>query len=336
MPAKRMVVRGLIAGLIGATVLAVWFFVIDSLQGRPFYTPAFLSNILVHTDGADRSFQLIALYTLLHYAAFCVVGLLAVWLLQQLETSPSVLLGIVLGFVLFDLVFYLSVVLTGVDVVERLGWPPVLTGNVLAGIGMMGYLHWSLEIPSPNWVAVLSQNRIIREGTVVGVIGALVVATWFLVIDLIRADILFTPGALGSAVFLRAADASAVEITLLTVGGYTILHFLAFIAVGMMATTIVVQAEKVPALLLAGVLIFATAEALFIGLVGVLAEWLLGALGWVSVGVGNLLAATAMAVYLWRTHPSLRDAWKLRTLAVDAPDEDEEVEVPATERTGLP
>ena len=32
-------VEGVIAGIIGASVIALWFFVLDIVQGRPFHTP---------------------------------------------------------------------------------------------------------------------------------------------------------------------------------------------------------------------------------------------------------------------------------------------------------
>jgi hypothetical protein len=49
----------------------------------------------------------------------------------------------------------------------------------------------------------------------------------------------------------------------------------------------------------------------------VAAEWILGALGWVSIGVGNLLAAVAMAFVLWRQHPKLREALGPQTFTSD-------------------
>ncbi len=307
---------------IGATILAVWFFVIDTIEGRPFYTPALLASNLAHVEGVDRSVALITLYTVLHYLAFFAVGLLAAWVMSRLETCPSLLLGLVLGFVLFDLVFYLSLVLTGVDVVDEFGWPEVLSGNLLAGVGLMGYLHYSLRLRSPSWLQTLAQHRIVREGVVVGVLGAIAVAVWFLIFDLFRGQIFLTPGALGSAVFYRIGSAAEVQVGLLTVAGYTIVHFAAFILVGLVAAAIAVEAEKTPPLLLAGVLIFATFEAFFLGVV---AEWLLGVIGWVSIGLGNLLATVVMATYLLRAHPELRAALGRPTLA------GEDVELEPTE-----
>lgn len=314
MSSRETLVSGFKAGLIGATVLAVWFLLIDSISGQPFHTPAFLSSILFGLDGVERSIGLISVYTLIHYAAFCAVGIVTAWLMGQLETSPSLFLGVVLGFVLFDLVFYGSLVVTGVDVVVQLGWPEVLTGNILAGVGLTVYLHRSLGKRSPAWIEAFSRHRIIREGVVVGLLGAVIVAVWFLIVDSVRGDPFFTPGALGSAVILQVTDASGVQVTAVTVLGYTIIHLLAFVAVGLAAAALTVQAEKVPALVLAGILILATAEAFFMGLMAVLAEWLLGTLGWASIGIGNLLAAGGMAFYLWRAHPDLRTAFRMASL----------------------
>ncbi len=315
MKPKQLIVQGLVAGVIGATILAVWFLVIDTIEGRPFYTLVFLADILAQVDEAGPSVVFIALYTVFHYGAFCLVGIAVAWLMSKFRVFPPLLSGLVLGFVLFDLVFYLSVLLTGVDVVERLGWPSVLFGNLLSGVGLMGYLHVKSETPSALWLVALSQHRIVREGVIAGALGAVAVAVWFLIFDLVRGQVFFTPGALGSAVFLRIADSTAVQISLLTVGGYTVVHFAAFIVIGLVAAAIACQAEKVPPLLLAGLLIFATFEAFFLGTLAVLAEWLLGALGWVSVGLGNLLATVVMAYYLLWAHPKLRAVLSQTTLA---------------------
>jgi hypothetical protein len=315
MAPKTTLVRGLLAGAVGATVLAVWFLAIDTVQARPFYTPGFLANVLSGADVDDPSGALIAVYTLFHYTAFCVVGMAVAWLMSKVGAFSPILLGLVLGFVLFDLVFYLSVAVTGVDVVQELGWPQVLFGNLLAGLAVMGYLQLGAEASAPSWLTALTQHRIVQEGVIVGVIGALSVAFWFLIFDTIRGQFFYTPGALGSALFLGVAHISEVQVSLLTVGGYTIVHFAAFIVVGLAASTIVVQAEKFPPLLLAGLLIFVTSEAFFLGLLAVVGEWLLGALGWIVIGLANLVATLAMAFYLLYAHPKLRAALTQTTLS---------------------
>lgn len=317
---EQILARGIIGGFIAATVLAAWFLAIDTVQGRPFHTPALLASILAHVDGVDRSTGLILMYTALHYAAFFVVGVVVAWLIARLEAAPGLLLGLVLGFLLFDLVFYFGIVHTGVDIVQELGWPEVLLGNLLAGMSLMGYLHWSSEQPGITWWQALTEHRIVREGLMAGLIGAVVVALWFLVFDLARGRIFFTPGALGSAFFLQVNSLDDVQVNLLTVAGYTGLHLAAFGLAGLIAAAVAVEAEKRPPLVLAAVLMFAAFEAFFIGLLAIVAEWLLGALAWWTIAVGNLLATVSIAYYLWKAHPMLRQALSQDPLGKEWPE----------------
>ncbi len=300
--------RGLLAGALGALAMAVWFLVVDAAQGVPFRTPALLAASLVGVDDFATRPGLIALYTVIHFAAFMVVGVLATWILAKMEVAPSILLGLVLGFILFDLVFYGSVYVTGLDVVEALGWVEVLTGNLLAGVTIMGTLHFTGVTRGVTWWEALAQHEIVREGAVAGLVGAVAVAVWFLVLDLVQGRPLFTPGALGSALFLGATDLAMVEVTFWTVVGYTLVHLAVFAAVGLVAAVIVWEAENTPPLLLGVMLLFVVFEALFLGLLAIVAEFLLGPLAWWSIAVGNLVAVLAMGYYLWRKHPKPREA----------------------------
>ena len=36
--------EGALTGFIGATAIAVWFLIVDTVTGRPFYTPEFLDR----------------------------------------------------------------------------------------------------------------------------------------------------------------------------------------------------------------------------------------------------------------------------------------------------
>ncbi len=110
----------------------------------------------------------------------------------------------------------------------------------------------------------------------------------------------------GSAAFGGVTSAADVQVTALTVLGYTAIHFAGFIIVGLVFAALVLRAEESPPLLMGLALLFVTFETLLLGLVAIVAAWLLDALAWWSIGVGNLLAAAVMAVYLWRSHPKLR------------------------------
>lgn len=300
--------RGTVAGILAAAVMALWFLVIDASQGAPFRTPALLASSLVGVEAFETRPGLIALYTVIHFVAFIVVGVLVTWGLARMKTAPSMLLGLVLGFILFDIVFYASVYVTGIDVVEALGWVEVLTGNLLAGLTMMGYLHVTGVTRPVTWIEVLAEKKIVREGIVAGLVGAVAVAVWFLIVDVVQGRPFFTPAALGSALFLGAGDLAMVEISFWTVAGYSILHFAAFVGVGLVASVVVYEAEERPPLILGIMLLFVVFEALFLGLLAVVAEFLLGPLAWWSIALGNLVAVVAMGYFLWVKHPKLHAA----------------------------
>ncbi len=300
--------RGIAAGVVGATMIAVWFLIVDSLEGEPFRTPNFVAGSLLALEGIQMGFGPIVLYTFVHYGVFVALGIATSWVLSKVETSSPVLLGLVLGFLLFDLVFYGSVVVTGVNVVQELGWPEVLAGNLLAGVATLGTLHILGATLPVTWWEALGTNRVVREGIVTGLIGAAVVAGWFFVFDLLRGQLFFTPAALGSALFLGSASVADVSIEAATVIGYTVLHVLAFVITGFIAAGIVTAADETPPLILGAVMFFAVFEAFFMGLLAMLAEFLLGSLAWWAIAVGNLIAAVAMGWYLWEHHPKLRAA----------------------------
>jgi hypothetical protein len=299
--------RGLIAGLLGAAALAAWFLVIDLIRAQPFHTPAFVASSLSGLGHVQASPGLLAMYTALHFAAFILIGVLVSWTFDRMQQQAHPLLGLVLGFLLFDLVFYLGVVITGVDVVRELGWPEVLAGNLFAGLVLMTYLSWAGPGVNVSWRTLWREHRVVREAIVAGLLGAVSVATWFLVIDAVRGKLFFTPAALGSAIFFGARGIAEVQMSIITIAGYTFLHFAAFLLVGVIAAALADAAEKNPPLLLGLALLFVTFEVLFIGIMAIAATWLLDALAWWTVAIANLIAASAMGAYLWHVHPFLRE-----------------------------
>ena len=300
--------RGLLAGMVGATVLALWFLLVDSSQGAPFRTPNFVAGSLLGIEDMQMGWGPILLYTLIHYAVFAVLGLVVSWVLVHVETASPVLLGLVLGFLLFDFVFYGSVAIAGVNVVQELGWPEVLTGNLLAGIAVLYALHVAGATRPITWWETLEGNKVVREGIITGLLGSAVVAGWFLLFDLLRGRPFFTPAALGSALFLGSSTVAEVTVNASMVIGYSVLHIIAFVVTGFFAAAIVTAADDTPPLILGAVMFFAAFEAFFMALLAMVAEFLLGDLTWWSIAVGNILAAVVMGWYLWAHHPKLRAA----------------------------
>lgn len=301
------VTRGAMAGLVGAGALALWFLVVDTVRSAPFATPAFVASALLGLPAAEPSPILLVMYTAFHFVVFILIGVTVTWVLDRARIPPFFLLGLVLGFLLFDLIFYAGVLVTGANVVNELGWPAVLAGNLIAGTALMRYLYMTSPGEKARLRDVLGRYRTIRTGLVAGLLGAVAVMAWFLVLDVVHRPLFFTPAALGSALFYGARGAAEVQVTVETVLGYTGIHLAAFMAVGLIASALAEGARRQPQLLLGMVLFFVALEVLFIGLLAIVATWLFDSIHWWQVLVGNLIAAAVMGGYLLYVHPELRE-----------------------------
>jgi hypothetical protein len=155
----------------------------------------------------------------------------------------------------------------------------------------------------------LSLAAILTDGLYAGVIGAAVVALWFFIIDWLAGRPLHTPYVLGTLLLRGAAGVAEGPADAGTVAAYTSVHVVAFVAVGMVAAYLVALFDRYPAAGIALVFLFAFFEVGFFVVSAALGGGLLGRLGPWAVGIGNLLAAAAMAFYFWKRHPRLRHSW---------------------------
>jgi hypothetical protein len=141
---SRTYQQGLVAGVIGAATIAIWFFIIDIFNGRPFYTPSILGTILFRNsvelpETIPVSFEMVLLYTWVHGMAFCVVGGVVAKLLELAESYLNVGFGILLLFVIFEFGFVGIAFIFAEPVLHALAWPTVLVGNLLAATAMATY-----------------------------------------------------------------------------------------------------------------------------------------------------------------------------------------------------
>jgi uncharacterized membrane protein YphA (DoxX/SURF4 family) len=138
--------EGIVAGVIGAAVIAVWFFIIDAIAGRPFYTPTVLGRGLLSVFGPlsanDSAVSFVVLYTIFHVAAFMLVGLVASLVVQLAHREPSILFAFIILFVAVELGIYALVALLDVATpLGRFAWLQIMIGNVLAAAAM-GFYFW--------------------------------------------------------------------------------------------------------------------------------------------------------------------------------------------------
>ena len=135
---------GITAGIIGATAVAIWFLIVDTIAGHPLHTPRVLGTALFSVLGplgGEAPAVHIATYTLFHYVAFIVVGLIAATIIHWADREPTVLAGLLILFVAFELGFYgLTVLLAEYVPIGDLAWYQVAAGNLIAAVLMGTYL----------------------------------------------------------------------------------------------------------------------------------------------------------------------------------------------------
>ena len=141
--------EGMIAGLIGAAVVALWFLAIDALQGRPLHTPTVLGtalfgrgNGLVPLDTLPPSTEMVLMFTWVHGLAFAALGGVASHLLGLAERHPSVGFGILLLFVLFQFGFTAAAMLFAAPVLQAISLWAILGANLLAAAAMTIYFRF--------------------------------------------------------------------------------------------------------------------------------------------------------------------------------------------------
>ena len=138
--------------------------------------------------------------------------------------------------------------------------------------------------------------------------GAATIALWFLLLDLIQGRPLFTPTLLGTALFKGVGTLATIEnvaVSLDMVIGFTFVHWLVFAIVGCIASRLLGVAERDPNLGFGILLLFVVFEFVFLAAATVFAEPILQELAWVTILLGNLLAAFGMGWYFWRRHPHM-------------------------------
>jgi len=143
MAAHRTLREGFVAGVVGATSVAVWFFVVDLIAGRPLHTPSVLGEAVMNVFGPNRGegpLEHVMLYTVFHYAAFFIVGIIAAALIQASEKEPSVLAGFLILFVAFEVGFYGLTVMLSKSILGSIAWYQIGAANLVAAFLMGRYL----------------------------------------------------------------------------------------------------------------------------------------------------------------------------------------------------
>lgn len=143
--ANRTVREGIVAGLVAAGAVAVWFLLLDVVAGHPFATPRRLGesvgSLFGGTGGASATLYVLG-YTVFHLIAFGISGMVVSAVVNQAEEEPSLLWGLLILFVAFELAWYgLTAILSQGEAYGPLAWYQVMVANLIAAGAMGAYLY---------------------------------------------------------------------------------------------------------------------------------------------------------------------------------------------------
>jgi hypothetical protein len=149
-------------------------------------------------------------------------------------------------------------------------------------------------------------HSLVREGSIAGLIGAIIVAAWFLVTDMLQGRPLSTPSVLGQVFLYQITTPSVSPPEAGPVVAYTCLHIGAFVLFGIMLTQMIHLAMSSP-LARFGLLVIAVCfEFFFIFMAYMVFQATSYLFPWWSVLGANTLSLAGMGIYLYRRHPGLR------------------------------
>ena len=133
-------------GALGGSVIALFFLIVDAIQGQALYTPSMLGTALfLDTIVPGVRLDMVALFSLVHFATYFAVGAFASWLHLNWEPlrHQFLALGVVIFTILTALLFLADwLVLDGVA--SALGIPEVLLANAITAGAMAAFIGRAL------------------------------------------------------------------------------------------------------------------------------------------------------------------------------------------------
>jgi hypothetical protein len=163
------------------------------------------------------------------------------------------------------------------------------------------------------------EHSTIREGAVAGVTGAVIVAVWYFLVDTVGGQPLYTPNALGKIFFGGHLSPAANRIVPGVVVGYTVLHLVGFVLVGMALALLAHLASRNASLRMGIWIGLLIAFGIFAGMTYALAAASGERFSPWSVIIGSVLGVLGMAWYLWRRHPRLARSFHEAPLGSEVP-----------------
>ncbi len=161
--------EGMVAGVLGASAIAVWTFGIDALVDRAGVTAALLGAWIYEALGAGfggRGFAVhVITWLVALYVGMIAIGIVVSALYNRAERKPSFALALILLVTLFELIL---LNLTGLasrnPIFGGSAWIYGLVGNLFGALAMGRYL-WRRHHPEADWDWERSNDQHFHSGT---------------------------------------------------------------------------------------------------------------------------------------------------------------------------
>jgi hypothetical protein len=135
---------GILTGVTGAAVVAVWFLILDSARGQSVFTPALLGSVAFLGQSADQEISInpfiVFAYTGLHGVLFLGAGLPIAWLFAMFERNPQFGIILLLLFLLVESILFSIATTLFPNLVGALGAVAVASGNLFSAAAMFCFL----------------------------------------------------------------------------------------------------------------------------------------------------------------------------------------------------
>lgn len=136
---------GFFAGAIGAAAVALFFLVADAIERVPLWTPSLVGDVVLRggepTGEVSIDLATVALFSIVHGAAFVAYGVLCAAVLSRLRETPDLPIIALFCFVGLELGSLAAFRLMEPGLAAQIGHGYVAAGNVLAGVGMSVWLR---------------------------------------------------------------------------------------------------------------------------------------------------------------------------------------------------
>lgn len=135
---------GVLTGVAGAVVVAVWFLILDTARGQMFSTPTLLGSAVFLGQSPEQVTSvnpfIVFAYTGLHGVLFLIAGSVIAWMFSVFEHNPQFGIILLLLFLLFEAILFSFAAAIFPNLVGALGAVAVALGNLFAAIVMFWFL----------------------------------------------------------------------------------------------------------------------------------------------------------------------------------------------------